>query len=106
MSIKKSGCGCGTIVMLWFVCFAFLRVCGITEVSWWYSIAPIWWPVWVLIQFVGIVIGMVIATVCIMGVVGYVKSRMSTEKKCYVRSDDEDRAMVIDADYEEMEDKL
>lgn len=75
MSKKASGCGCGTIVVLWFIVFAFCRVCGFTEVSWWYSIAPIWWPLWVLIKLLGLLIGVAIIVVLAIAAIGFLFGR-------------------------------
>ena len=101
---KSSGCGCGAIILLWFIVFAFLRLCGFTEVSWWYSIAPIWWPVLMLVKLVGIVIVAVVAVVCVVGVVSYIVARRTPSVR-QVHSEEVSGGKVIDVEYEEVDGK-
>jgi hypothetical protein len=102
MSDKSSGCGCGAIALLWFVVFAFVRVCGFTDVSWWYSMAPLWWPVWMLFRFVGWLITVVVLVVMILCGAAAVKflTGGSQPKKGDVIDVECD---VIDVEYEEEE---
>ncbi len=105
MSKEASGCGCGTIVVFWFLGFAILRVCGVTEVSWWYSIAPVWWPVWMLVKFVGLAIATVVVVVCVIGAVkfmtGWPHSRGRVTYR--IRPETRQRSDVIDVECEDVD---